>query len=119
MSVAFLGNCPHHPNRDAVIYFIKDIWPYLKKIVPEIKFHVIGRDPTPDILATAEQDQSIVVTGTVKDVRDYLERAKVLVAPIRLGKRGGTSRGDVREDSSGWMISSSYSFLYLPKKSLR
>jgi len=86
MSVAFLGNYPHHPNRDAVIYFIKDIWPYLKRILPEIKFYVIGRNPTPDILATAEQDQNIVVTGTVEDVRDYLTRAKVFVVPIRLGK---------------------------------
>jgi glycosyltransferase involved in cell wall biosynthesis len=86
MSVAFVGNYPHDPNRDAVIYFVKEIWPHLKKILPQIKFYVIGRDPTPDILATAERDQNIVVTGTVEDVRDYLKRAKVFVAPIRLGK---------------------------------
>ncbi len=47
MSVAFVGNYPHDPNRDAVIYFIKDIWPHLKRILPGIKFYVIGRDPTP------------------------------------------------------------------------
>jgi len=86
MSVAFLGNYPHDPNRDAVMYFIKDIWSYLKGALPGIKFYVIGRDPTPDILVAGKKDQNIVVTGTVEDVREYLRKAKVFVAPIRLGK---------------------------------
>jgi len=86
MSVAFLGNYPHDPNRDAVIHFIEDIWPYLKRTLPGIKFYVIGRDPTPDILTATKQDRDIVVTGTVEDVRDYLGKVKVFVAPIRLGK---------------------------------
>lgn len=86
MSVAFLGNYPHDPNRDAVMYFIKEIWPHLKKTFPDVKFYVIGRDPTLDILTAAEKDPNIVVTGTVEDVRDYLKRARVFVAPIRLGK---------------------------------
>jgi len=86
MRVAFLGNYPHDPNRDAVMYFIEHIWPYLKKDLPGIEFHVIGRQPTPDILMAAKRDQGIVVTGTVEDVRDYLRKAKVFVAPIRLGK---------------------------------
>jgi len=85
-SVAFLGNYPHHPNRDAVMYFIKAVWPYLKTALPGIKFYVIGRNPTADILAAADRDQDIVVSGTVEDVRDYLKKAKVFVAPIRLGK---------------------------------
>ncbi len=85
-SCAFLGNYPHDPNRDAVMYFIKDIWPQLKRTLPDIKFYVIGRSPTPDIVAAAEKDPDIVVTGTVKDVRDYLKKARVFVAPIRLGK---------------------------------
>ena len=86
MSVAFLGNYPHDPNRDAVIYFIKDIWPYLKNALPGIKFYIIGRHPTPDILTATKRDRDTVVTGTVEDVRDYLRKAKVFVAPIRLGK---------------------------------
>lgn len=86
MSVAFLGNYPHDPNRDAVMYFVGHMWPQLKTILPGIKFYVIGRNPTRDILAAAEEDPDIVVTGTVEDVRGYLKKAKVFVAPIRLGK---------------------------------
>ena len=85
-SLAFLGNYPHDPNRDAVMHFIRDMWPQIKAALPGIKLYVIGRGPTLDILAAAEADQDIVVTGQVDDVREYLGKAKVFVAPIRLGR---------------------------------
>lgn len=85
-TVGFLGNYPHNPNRDAVIYFLKEMWPQLKNRLPGIKFYVIGRGPTEDILSAANQDPDIIVTGLVDDVREYLQRVKVFVAPIRLGK---------------------------------
>jgi glycosyltransferase involved in cell wall biosynthesis len=85
-SVAFLGNYPHDPNRDAAMHFIGDMWPQIKGALPGIKLYVIGRGPTPDIRAAAQADQDIVVTGQVDDVREYLGRARVFVAPIRLGR---------------------------------
>lgn len=85
-AVGFLGNYPHDPNRDAVMYFLGEMWPQIKKQVRGIKFYVIGRGPTEDILSAAEEDSDIKVTGQVDDVREYLEKVKVFVAPIRLGK---------------------------------
>ena len=85
-AVGFLGNYPHDPNRDAVMYFLTEMWTELKRRVPGIKFYVIGRGPTKDILAAAREDRDIIVTGQVNDVREYLEKVKVFVAPIRLGK---------------------------------
>ncbi len=85
-AVGFLGNYPHDPNRDAVMYFLTEMWAELKRRVSGIKFYVIGRGPTKDILAAAREDHDIIVTGQVDDVREYLEKVKVFVAPIRLGK---------------------------------
>jgi len=91
-AVGFLGNYPHDPNRDAVMYFLTEMWAELKRRVSGIKFYVIGRGPTQDILALASEDRDIIVTGQVDDVREYLEKVKVFVSPIRLGKgfRGKT-----------------------------
>ncbi|MCD5402078.1 glycosyltransferase family 4 protein [candidate division NPL-UPA2 bacterium] len=86
LSVAFLGNYPHDPNRDAVMHFINSIWPRIKRTLPGIKFYVIGRGPSRDILKAAEKDKAIIVTGEVDDVTEYLKKAKVFVSPIRLGK---------------------------------
>ena len=68
------------------MFFLTDMWPQIKKQVPGIKFYVIGRGPTEDILAAAREDSDIIVTGQVDDVREHLKKVKVFVAPIRLGK---------------------------------
>lgn len=86
LALAFLGNYPHDPNRQAVMHFIIDMWPEIKQAISRIKFYVIGRGPTQDILDKAKEDPAIIVTGQVDDVRDYLKKATVFVAPIRLGK---------------------------------
>lgn len=85
-AIGFLGNYPHDPNHDAVMYFLTDMWPHIKRSVPGAKFYAIGRGPTKDILDFAQKDSDIMVTGEVDDVRVYLKRLKVFVAPIRLGK---------------------------------
>jgi glycosyltransferase involved in cell wall biosynthesis len=86
IAVGFLGNYPHDPNRDAVMYFLTEMWGELKRRVLGIKLYVIGRGPTEDLLAAAQADSDIIVTGQVDDVREYLKKLKVFVAPIRLGK---------------------------------
>jgi len=96
-AVMFLGNYPHDPNRDAVVYFHEKVWPLVKEEVPEALFYVVGKDPTPDLLELARTDPTLVVTGTVEDVRPYFERARVFVNPVRIG---GGFRGKLLEAMS-------------------
>jgi len=93
----FLGNYPHDPNRDAVIWFYEEMWPLIKREVPEVRFYVVGKDPTPDLRELARRDPAVVVTGTVDDVRPYFERSKVFVCPVRIG---GGFRGKILEAMS-------------------
>jgi len=96
-AVMFLGNYPHDPNRDAVIYFYERVWPLVKEEVPEALFYIVGKDPTPDLLELARSDPSVVVTGTVDDVRPYFEKARVFINPVRIG---GGFRGKILEAMS-------------------
>ncbi len=93
-AVMFLGNYPHDPNRDAVVYFVEKIWPGIKEQVPGARFYVVGKDPSSDLLELARIDPSILVTGTVDDVRPYFERSRVFVNPVRIG---GGFRGKILE----------------------
>ncbi len=93
-TVMFLGNYPHDPNRDAVMFFATEVWPSVKDSVPGSRFLVVGRGPTPDMLELAERDPSIEITGRVDDVKPYLDRSDVFVCPVRLG---GGFRGKVLE----------------------
>ncbi len=79
----FVGNFNHTPNRDAVLYFCDEIFPRIKKQVPEVRLYVVGNNPPLEILDLAQDN--IVVTGFVEDISPYLLHARVSVNPLRYG----------------------------------
>ena len=74
-------------NQHAVIWFLKRVFPMIQHQVPDIQFWIVGRNPPPHIRAL-DDEKSIIVTGTVSDVRDYYAQADVFIIPSRMG--GGT-----------------------------
>lgn len=84
-SLVFLGHYPHYPNEDAVLHFHRDIWPIIRARRPGLRFYAVGSSPTPAVRRLPHEDSRITVTGTVEDVRPYLQKAAVFVAPMRLG----------------------------------
>ncbi|MBU4268223.1 MAG: glycosyltransferase family 4 protein [Acidobacteria bacterium] len=82
--ILFIGTLWYEPNRDAVLYFVKEILPLLKSRVPEVEFIVVGPGPTQDVIALSNQS-NITVTGYVHDIRPYLSEASVFIVPIRMG----------------------------------
>src|SRR5690348_2588741 len=86
--VLFTGSMDWIPNEDAARFFTEAVLPTVAAARPEVKFTVVGRNPTPAVRSLADRDPRVSVTGTVGDVRPYLERAGVFVVPLRVG--GGT-----------------------------
>jgi glycosyltransferase involved in cell wall biosynthesis len=86
--IGFLGSMDWMPNIEAVLWFVEEVFALVKAGLPQTELHVIGRRPPRSILALSEQDPSIKVTGTVEDVRPYLEQCDILVVPLLSG--GGT-----------------------------
>lgn len=87
-SLIFAGGMEWYPNREAMLFFCKKIWPLLKKRFPEVKMTIIGRSPPSTITKLSGEDPNLIVTGFVEDVRPYIDKAEVYVCPIRDG--GGT-----------------------------
>lgn len=82
--IAFLGKMNYYANEDAVIYFAKQVFPLLKGRDKRLKFVIIGAYPTRRVQALSKI-QGVEVTGFVDDPYKYLEKAKVVVAPMRFG----------------------------------
>jgi sugar transferase (PEP-CTERM/EpsH1 system associated) len=82
--LVFTGAMDYWPNVDAVIWFATDILPRLRRAQPNIRFYIVGRSPAPAVLALASD--AVVVTGTVPDVRPYLQHAALVVAPLRVAR---------------------------------
>jgi sugar transferase (PEP-CTERM/EpsH1 system associated) len=83
--VIFTGAMDYLPNVDAVCYFCEEILPLVRRVLPETRFYIVGLNPTAEVRRLADA-ASVVVTGTVPDVRPYYERASVCVAPLRIGR---------------------------------
>jgi glycosyltransferase involved in cell wall biosynthesis len=85
MEVVFVGMMDYFPNVDAVLYFCQNILPRIRASVPEVRFLIVGRNPTATVKKLAH-DPHVIVTGSVPDVRPYLTRAVVAVAPFRIAR---------------------------------
>lgn len=82
--LVFTGAMDYWPNIDAVVWFVQEMLPALKARFPSVRFHIVGRSPSPEVQALANGD--VNVTGTVPDVRPYLQHARIIVAPLRVAR---------------------------------
>jgi GT2 family glycosyltransferase len=81
--ILFIGGFQHTPNVDAVLYFISQIFPYIKAALPNVKLYVLGSKPPSKILKLASED--IIVTGYLSDISLHFNRCRLCVAPLRYG----------------------------------
>jgi sugar transferase (PEP-CTERM/EpsH1 system associated) len=85
-SVVFCGVMNYAPNVEGVLWFAREVWPRVRQARPDATFTIVGSDPTPAIRALASAERGIDVTGTVPEVRSYLRRAALAVAPLQTAR---------------------------------
>jgi polysaccharide biosynthesis protein PslH len=83
----YMGSMDWPPNEQAVIWFVDNVMPLLRKRI-QSQFIVVGRMPSARILALANQHSDVLITGTVPDVLPYMSEAAISVVPLLTG--GGT-----------------------------
>lgn len=83
-AIVVSGVMSTYTNVDAVTWFAEHVFPLIEREVPEAKFWIVGRNPQRQVRALARPDK-VIVTGEVPDVYDWLCRAQVAVAPLRIG----------------------------------
>ncbi len=83
--IIFTGQMNYRPNVDAVDGFARYALPLIRAQQPSTCFAIVGRNPTPEVLALAALP-GVIVTGEVPDTRDWLAAADVVVAPLLLAR---------------------------------
>jgi polysaccharide biosynthesis protein PslH len=81
--IVFSGVMNYSPNADAAVLLLDTILPLVRRVFSELEVLIVGRDPLPELVNMAQRYSDVTVTGAVDDVRPYLERANVFVAPLR------------------------------------
>ena len=81
----FTGVMDYKPNIDAVVWFVKQIWPSVLIKYPKARFIIAGMNPT-SIVNELVKTTGIEVTGFVDDILPYYHQSNYFVAPFRLAR---------------------------------
>ena len=80
-----IGNFLHAPNVDSVKYLKKEIWPLIKKQLPDTQLHIYGAYANDKILALHDIKSGFLIKGWAEDVDAVMSKSKICLAPLRFG----------------------------------
>ncbi len=83
-TVAFVGSLSFPPNVHGIRWFARWVWPLLQAGGCGRRLVIAGRDPAPAVRDLTALP-GVELHADVSDVRQYLARAAVVIAPIWLG----------------------------------
>lgn len=83
--VLFTGHLSHPPNVDAVLYFLREIWPKVLIEEPGALFQVVGMSPAPAVVEEVAASPNCELHANVPDIRPYFWNARLYVVPMRYG----------------------------------
>lgn len=82
-NIIYVGNMSYGPNIEAVTWFVKDILPLILKQISQVKFYIVGKEPSHEVKSLA--GKHVVVTGAVDSVDEYYNLADLVVLPLKNG----------------------------------
>ena len=82
-TILLLGSLFWYPNLDQARWFLRKIFPGVKKQIPEVKLIIIGEGAPKDILTYANK-WGISFVGPADDIRPYFKNATLMVVPVRI-----------------------------------
>lgn len=83
--VCFVGRMDYFPNQQAAIDFCDHVLPRVRQSRPDVTFTIVGAEPTRAVRQLAERP-GVTVTGTVADVRAFVRRSALSVAPLKYAR---------------------------------
>jgi len=82
--ISFFGKMDYQPNEDAVWWFSREVFPRLKNKIPDLKFYIVGTNPTKKI-KKLKINKNIKITDYLKNPYEILRKSKLIVVPLRFG----------------------------------
>lgn len=81
--ICFVGNMRTLQNQDAALRFVNDIFPIILSEIPNVKFYIVGAEPTQSIL-NLQNNKNVFVTGFVDDLMGFISDSCISVAPVEV-----------------------------------
>ena len=84
-SLVFVGRMDYYPNQECMFEFCRVTLPAIRARRPNAKLCIVGADPSAAVQRLGRMP-GVTVTGSVPDVRPYLQRAALTVAPLNIAR---------------------------------
>ena len=84
-TISFVGRMDYYPNQECMFDFCAETWPLIRARRPAAKLLIVGADPSPAVRKLGELP-GIEVTGSVPDVRPFVHRSALMVAPLNIAR---------------------------------
>ena len=82
--ISFLGKMDYEPNITAVNYFVKEIFPEVRKSIGNAQFTIVGINPTKQVQKLGKI-AGVHVLGFVENFEEHIRGSKLIVAPMISG----------------------------------
>jgi sugar transferase (PEP-CTERM/EpsH1 system associated) len=96
--ICFVGRMDYYPNQECMLDFCARTLPLVRMRRPNTRLVIVGADPSPGVRRLGEFP-GVTVTGSVPDVRPYLLRSALMVAPLNIAR--GTQNKILEAMASG------------------
>ncbi len=83
--LVFTGVMDYYPNVDGCVHFVREVLPRVRAEFPEARLSIVGSRPTKEVQRLGEHE-GVTVTGFVDSTADWMARAEVAVAPLRVAR---------------------------------
>jgi polysaccharide biosynthesis protein PslH len=82
--LAMTGNLGYFVNVDAVTWWLREVWPTLRQVRPDVRFVIAGDRPASS-LRRAITKAGVQLIETPRDMRSIISQATLSIAPMRCG----------------------------------
>jgi glycosyltransferase involved in cell wall biosynthesis len=80
-----IGNFLHEPNWNAVQYLKKEIWPLIRKELPQARIQVYGAYASQKVNELNNVKEGFLIKGRAEDAMEVVKNARICLAPLRFG----------------------------------
>lgn len=80
-----IGNFLHAPNWDQVLYLKEEIWPLIRKKLPQAEVEIYGAYTSQKVKQLHQPKQGFMVKGRAENLPELMAKKKILLAPLRFG----------------------------------
>lgn len=82
-AVFHIGSLDWLPNQEGVRWFLENVWPEVKRKVPEAKFYLAGRNIPAEL--NRIKAEGVEVVGEVESAYEFIKQKGIMVVPLLSG----------------------------------